>query len=53
MTTTTKQFKKAFPEQASCSNEEALAFVSTFKKEKRNVDKWITKRVDYYGNNVK
>jgi hypothetical protein len=51
MTTTVKQVKKAFPNIKS--KEEALAFTSTFKKEKRNVDKWITKRVDYYGNNVK
>jgi hypothetical protein len=53
MTTTVKQFKKAFPEQSDCSNEEAIAFMSSFKKEKRNADKWITKRVDYYGNRMK
>jgi hypothetical protein len=53
MTTTVEKFKKAFPECADYSKEEAIAFMTSFKKEKRNVDKWITKRVDYYGNRVK
>jgi hypothetical protein len=51
MTTTTKQFKKAFPKQAS--KEESMAFISSFKKEKRNVEKWTKCKVDYYGNRVK
>jgi len=51
MTTTAKQFKKAFPKQSS--KEEEMSFVSAFKKDKRNVDKWSKCKVDYYGNNIK
>ena len=53
MTQSIKCFRKAFPEYASYTDEEAIAFISSFKKEKRNIDRWINKRVNYYGNRLK
>lgn len=53
MTENIKRFRKAFPEHDDLSDTEAIAFMSAFKKEKRNVDKWINKRVNYYGNRIK
>jgi len=48
---TAKQIQKAFSKEDS--REESMAFVSTFKKDKRDSSKWSKRKVDYYGNNVK
>jgi hypothetical protein len=53
MTNSVDKFKKAFPEHADLSNEEAIAFISSFKSNKRKADKWIEKRVKSYEKNYR
>lgn len=48
MTNSVDKFKKAFPEHADLSNEEVIAFIYSFKDNKRKADKWIEKRVKSY-----
>lgn len=48
MTNSVVKFKKAFPEHSDLSKEEAIAFISSFKSERRRRDKRIEKRVKSY-----
>jgi len=41
-----KRFRKAFPEMQDYSDSEAMAYCRNLKKEKKRVDKWISKKVD-------
>jgi hypothetical protein len=48
-----KRFRKAFPEMQDYSDVEAMAYCRNLKQEKRRVDKFVEKRVNYYGNEAK
>lgn len=53
MTKSIQKFKKVFPEYADLSKEEVIAFISSFKADKRRRDKWIEKRVKSYEKNYR
>ena len=53
MTNSIEKLKKVFPEYVDLSKEEAIAFISSFKADKRKRNKWIEKRVKSYEKNYK